>query len=57
MNGTIWVQELKGKDKKIVVRIKRPADVHKFTINSDIAGSLYKYYYSERGLTPCTLHV
>jgi len=47
INGTIWVQKLKGRKRKVVVRIKRPVDVHKFTINSDIAGSLYKYYYSD----------
>jgi hypothetical protein len=44
-------------DKKVVVRIKRPLDVSKFTINSDIAGSLYKYYYcNENDEFPCTLH-
>ena len=59
INGTIWVQKLNNKvkkDKHVIVRIKRPVEVHKFNINSDIAGSLYKYYYSMGDKTPCTLH-
>jgi hypothetical protein len=35
-----------------------PEEVGKFTINSDIAGSLYKYYFFEGDDSdePCTLH-
>ena len=55
MNGTIWI-EPKDDNHKIIVRIKKPVDEGKFTIKSDLAGSLYMYYYAGIDDSPCTLH-
>lgn len=51
----MWV-EIKKNGKNIPIRIKRPEEISKFTINSDIAGSLYKYYFCGDDDKPCTLH-
>lgn len=44
------------KERGIVVRIKERSS-EKFTINSDICKSFYKYYYKEDDEFPSLIHV
>ena len=55
IKGTIW-RESKNKDNGIEVKIKEQKS-EKFTIRSDIAKSLYKYYYRDTKAFPSLIHV
>ena len=54
IKGTIWRES--KKENGIEVKIKEQKS-EKFTIRSDIAKSLYKYYYRDILETPSLIHV
>ena len=59
INGTFWLLcDDKKQTKNMIIRILKERDAHQFTINSDLAGSLYKYHYLNKDdKYPSALHV
>ena len=60
ISGTIFIEP--SKHHNIIIRIKNPQLFEEFTIKSDLAGSVYNYYFHEKDENPgddkypCTLH-